>query len=96
MTGGAANGGATNTGAVLAGVAARGAAAGEVAVARACAALTARAAAEFPDVTAVAGADAVVLRAPGLVARALGSRRRAPDPRLAGLVALAIAMGSDT
>ncbi len=85
----------TNGAVVLDEVAARGVAAGAAAVTRASAALAARAAAEFPDVTAVAGADAVLLRAPGLVARALGSRRRAADPRLTGLVALAIAMGGE-
>ncbi len=65
--------------------------AGEAAAGRAKAAaggrLAERLAAAFPEVEVVPEPEALVLRAPGLRARAFGSRRRAADPRLMGLAA---------
>ncbi|GGD98770.1 hypothetical protein GCM10011529_01070 [Polymorphobacter glacialis] len=48
--------------------------------------LATRAAAALPDAAIDVGSDAVRVTGPGLVARAFGSRRRAADPRLLGLV----------
>ncbi len=59
--------------------------AGAQAVADARGVLAARAEAAFPEIAVTIAPDGIVLQAPGLVARAFGSRRRAPDPRLAGL-----------
>ncbi len=42
-------------------------------------------AAALPDVAVSDDGEAVRLQAPGLLARAFGSRRRAPDARLIGL-----------
>lgn len=39
----------------------------------------------FPEIAVSGEAGRVVLQAPGLRQRAFGSRRRSPDPRLAGL-----------
>ncbi len=49
-------------------------------------ALAVRVAVELPGVQAEATGTAVTLTAPGLRARAFGSRRRAADPRLSGLL----------
>jgi hypothetical protein len=74
--------------AIMRGVAGAGAAAGQAAVAQASVALAGRLLVEFPDITTdVTGGD-VRLRAPGLVARAFGSRHRTADPRLAGLLTM--------
>lgn len=64
----------------------RGAAVARAATARAGAALVALAVAELPGVMVTAAGDDVVLSASGLRARAFGSRRKAADPRVAGLV----------
>jgi len=64
------------------------AAAGAAAVVNATTVVAARVAADFPDFVIETDAGAVRLRAPGLLARAFGSRHRAADPRLTGLVAL--------
>lgn len=60
------------------------AAAGDRQVAAASGVIAARAAA-LPGIVATVERDAVVLSGQGLLARAFGSRRRAADPRLAGL-----------
>lgn len=64
----------------------RGIAVARAATLRAGAALVAAAVAELPGVTVAATGDDVALSAPGLRARAFGSRRKAADPRVAGLV----------
>ena len=69
-------------------IAARGAAAAETTVAKLAAALITVAEAELPGVAATREDAGVVLQGHGLRARALGTRRHAADPRLAGLVAL--------
>jgi hypothetical protein len=65
--------------------------AGEAAAGRATTAaggrLAERLAAAFPEVAVVPQPEAVLLRAPGLRARAFGSRQRAADPQLMGLAA---------
>jgi hypothetical protein len=76
-----------NADAVLGGVTARGEAVAAAAVPAAAERLAAAVAAALPDVSVTAENAAVMLRAPGLVARAFGTRHRAADPRLAGLVA---------
>ena len=58
------------------------------AVDRAVQALAARVATEFPELIVETGDDLIRLRSRGLAARAFGSRHRAADPRLAGLVTL--------
>lgn len=69
-------------------LAARGAAMAESAVAKLAAALVMVAEAELPGVSATRDDADVVLQGRGLRARALGSRKHGPDPRVAGLVAL--------
>ncbi len=59
---------------------------GEAAVARAMERVAARVAALAPEIAVTTRDGAVVLTAPGLVPRVFGSRRRGPDPRLAGIV----------
>jgi hypothetical protein len=59
---------------------------GEAAVDVAKAGLAARLAETVPEIAVTTEAAAVVLSAPGLVPRVFGSRRRGPDPRLAGLL----------
>ncbi|WP_419813847.1 hypothetical protein [Glacieibacterium sp.] len=71
---------------LLRAIEARGVAVARAATRRAGAALVAAAAAELPGVTVTSVGDDVVLEAPGLRARAFGSRRRAADPRVARLV----------
>ena len=66
----------------------RGAAAAEVAVAKLAAALVTVAEAELPGVAVTRDDAGVQLQAPGLRARALGTRRQAPDPRLRGVLGL--------
>ena len=70
----------------LAQLAAQADAVAEAAVGRAVGVLAADAASALPGVGVAAGADRVSLSAPGLAARAFGSRRDAADPRLAGLL----------
>ncbi|PZN97387.1 MAG: hypothetical protein DCF31_01095 [Alphaproteobacteria bacterium] len=50
------------------------------------AAMAADVGAAFPAIEAVAEAERVVLRAPGLRARLFGTRRRGPDLRLVSLL----------
>lgn len=71
---------------MIAGLAAAGRRAAAAAVRRAGDAVVAAAAAELPGVAVDRAGDDVVLRGPGLRARALGSRRRDPDARVTGLV----------
>ena len=71
---------------LLAAIEARGRTAALRAVAHARAGLLTRAAAELPGVAVTLAGDDLRLRAPGLQARAFGSRRAMPDPRLTGLV----------
>ncbi|TRW14363.1 hypothetical protein [Glacieibacterium frigidum] len=59
---------------------------GRDAAARAGDALAAAAIAELPGVAVTRDGADVLLTAPGLRARAFGSRRSLPDPRLTGLV----------
>lgn len=59
---------------------------GAAAVDAATAGLAARLAAAAPEIAVTTQDAAVVLSAPGLVPRVFGSRRRGPDPRLAGLL----------
>jgi hypothetical protein len=59
---------------------------GEAAVDAATASLAARIAATAPEIEVTTQDAALVLSAPGLVPRVFGSRRRGPDPRLAGLL----------
>ncbi len=66
----------------------RGAAAAEVAVAKLAAALVIVAEAELPGVAATRDDAGVRLQAPGLRARALGTRRQPPDQRLRGTLSL--------
>lgn len=77
-----------NAEAVLRGMASASVVAGDAAVARVAAAVAARAETEFPEVATQAGDGEVRLRAPGLLARAFGTRQRAADARLQGLVAM--------
>ena len=70
---------------LLRAIEARGAAAAKAAGARAADALLVAAIAELPDVVVTRDGDDILLTAPGLHARAFGSRRAAPDPRLVGL-----------
>lgn len=72
----------------LARLAAQAEAAGAHGAARAADALAERVGRELPGLRTEATPTAVILTAPGLQARAFGSRRRAADPRLAGLLAL--------
>ncbi len=69
-------------------VSARGAAAGEAAVAKLAAALVIVAEADLPGVAVTRDDAGVQLQAPGLRARALGTRRQPPDPRLRGTLSL--------
>lgn len=69
-------------------VSARGAAAGEAAVAKLAAALVIVAEAELPGVAVTRDDAGVQLQAPGLRARALGTRRQPPDQRLRGTLSL--------
>ena len=69
-------------------VSARGAAAGEAAVAKLAAALVIVAEAELPGVAVTRDDVGVQLQAPGLRARALGTRRQPPDQRLRGTLSL--------
>ncbi len=71
--------------AVLRHVAALGDTAGAAVVANAGNLIAARVAAAFPDIAVTTEDQAVVLQAPGLVARAFGTRHRAADPRLSSL-----------
>jgi hypothetical protein len=57
----------------------------EKAVARATADVADHAARRFPEVAVEQAPGRIWLRGRGLLARAFGSRRRAADPRLAGL-----------
>jgi hypothetical protein len=59
---------------------------GDAAVAAAMDNVAARVAAMAPEIAVTTRDDAVVLTAPGLVPRVFGSRRRGPDPRLAGML----------
>jgi hypothetical protein len=59
---------------------------GAAAVDAATTSLAARVAAAAPEIVMTTQDAAVVLSAPGLVSRVFGSRRRGPDPRLAGLL----------
>ncbi len=68
--------------------AAQGEMAGAAAVANVADQLAERIAATFPDIAVTAGEAAVLLTAPGLVARAFGTRRRAADPRLSNVAAI--------
>ena len=63
----------------------RGEAAAGAAKAAAVQVVAARVAA-LPGVAVIAADDAIVLQAPGLVARAFGSRTRAGDARLLGIL----------
>ena len=72
----------------LAQLAAQADAVAEAAIGRAVGVLAADAAEALPGVGVAAGADRVSLSAPGLGARAFGSRHRAADPRLTGLLLL--------
>jgi hypothetical protein len=72
---------------IIAGIRAQGQAAADAAVASVCEDIAARTLADLPGVAATTTDGAVVLTAPGLRARAFGTRRRAADPRFAGLVA---------
>jgi len=73
---------------MVAQLATRGAALAESAVAKLAAALVTVAEAELPGVAATRDDIGVVLHGRGLRARALGTRKHGPDPRVAGLVAL--------
>ena len=70
---------------LLRAIEARGVAAARLATQRAGAALIAAAEAELPQVSVSVAGNDVLLSAPGLRARAFGSRRALPDPRLMGL-----------
>ena len=79
---------------VLRGVASRGEAAGAEAVPRAGDLLATRVAAALPDVAVRVENAAVVLQAPGLVARAFGTRHRAADAWLSCLAAIVAGDGA--
>jgi hypothetical protein len=81
--------------ALIAGLRVHGLAAGVAAVDRAGDAIVAAARAELPGVAAVNDRGIVTLTAPGLRARAFGTRHHAADPRVTGLVATR-ASGRDT
>ncbi len=72
---------------IMALVAQRGITAGQHAVSAAVPRLTAAAQAEMPAIAVEPGDDFVRLRAPALVARAFGTQRHPPDPRIAALLA---------
>lgn len=72
---------------IMALVAQRGITAGHHAVGAAVPRLAAAAQAEMPAIAVESGDDFVRLRGPGLVARAFGTQRHAPDPRIAALLA---------
>ncbi len=72
---------------LLAAIEARGKAAARAATGRAGDRLAAAAARDLPGLNVMRDGDDLVLSAPRLGARAFGSRRALPDPRLTGFVA---------